>query len=192
MIDERTTRRILSILGAGAAARESLWAILDGARDPAIFGKVDSVRHQCCLYAGTLPWQLQMNAPYLVELPAGEFTASLVRAAWGNSWGIFLRAEASMETLRRHLRTFLRVADQQGRRLIFRYYDPRVMRVYLPTCLPPELRAVFGPVRCYFMESEDAGAVLRFEFRDGNLEPASLPIFETGAKTHAGDSSAAV
>jgi len=192
MIDAHTNSRILSILATGATARESLWAIVDGARHESIFGKVDSVRHQCCLYAGTLPWQLQVNAPYLVHLPDGDFTASLIHAAWGNSWGILFRSEASMETLRRHLRTFLVVAGQGGRRLIFRYYDPRVMRVYLPTCWPVGLRTVFGPIRCFLMESEDADAVLRFEFRGDKLESASLPIVETGGKAHAGDSRAAV
>ena len=192
MMDRDSAVRILSILRADGSTRESLWAILDGARDPAIYGRVDSVRHQCCLYAGTLPWQLQMNAPYLLELPESDFTTGLVRSAWGKSWGIFFRAESSMETLRRHLRTFLRVADQQGRRLIFRYYDPRVMRVYLPTCLPAELRTVFGPIRCYLMESPDAGSVLKFEFRNGRLESTVLPILETGAITNAGDSRTAV
>src|SRR4051794_22615784 len=121
MIDERTGNRILSMLREGASARDGLWAILDGARDQSIFGKVDSVRHQCCLYAGTLPPQLEANAPYLVQLPEGDFTPGLLRAAWGNSWGVLFRSEASMEALRRHLRTFLRVTDQGGRRMIFRY-----------------------------------------------------------------------
>ena len=45
MIDARTSSRILSVLGTGATPRESLWAILDGARHESIFGMVDSVRH---------------------------------------------------------------------------------------------------------------------------------------------------
>lgn len=180
MIDKPTTERVLSLLAAPAPAGESLWAILDGARDESIYGKVDSARRKCCLYAGTLPWQLEMTAPYLVELSDGDFTARLVRAAWGNSWGVFFRAEASIETLRRHLRGFLRVADEQGRRLIFRYYDPRVMRAYLPTCFPAELRAVFGPIRCFLMESEAGDAVVRYEVRDNKLAPAVLPLAENG------------
>ena len=188
MIDERTETRILSTLAAETAPRESLWGILDGARDASIFGKVETARRQCCLYAGALPWQLQMTAPYLVELPVDAFTRSLLRAGWGNSWGIFFLSEAPMETLRRHLRTFLRVADQRGRYLIFRYYDPRVMRVYLPTCQPSELRAVFGPIRCYLMESPLGDTLLRFSRRNEVLEASSLPIAQTGTDPDAGDS----
>jgi hypothetical protein len=72
---------------------------------------------------------------------------------WGNSWGVFLRTETSIRELRRHLRGFLRVRDEAGRRMIFRYYDPRVLRAYLPTCWPEELETVFGPVESYLMEA---------------------------------------
>ena len=182
MIDENVCSRIFSTLTEGAGARESLWCILDGARDESIYGRVETIRRrQCCLYSGTLPWQLQVNAPYLVELYDDSFTANLLRDGWGNSWGVFFRAEASMAALRGHLRTFLRVADQHGRRLIFRYYDPRVLRVYLPTCLPEEVRTVFGPIRCFLTENPRADAVLRFERDRGILQSVELPLAGAGA-----------
>lgn len=181
MTIERTGTRILSALQADRTERESLWCILDGARDERIFGTVTSAARYCCLYAGSLPYEVQAVAPYLVELSEGSFTRSLVRSAWGNSWGIFFRSEAPMEKLRQHLRTFLRVVDHKGRRLVFRYYDPRVLRVYLPTCLPDELRAVFGPIACYLVETPEADAVMRFALTNNSLELDSLPIFETGA-----------
>jgi hypothetical protein len=73
-----------------------------------------------------------------------------------------------MEELRRHFRGFLRVRDESGRRLIFRYYDPRVLRPYLPTCWPKELETVFGPLGCYLMEGEDANEMMEYR-RQGNL-----------------------
>ena len=54
------------------------------------------------------------------------------------------------------------VQDPEGKTLLFRYYDPRVMRVYLPTCNSEEIRAVFGPLQWYAMESEEAGELIRF------------------------------
>jgi hypothetical protein len=44
------------------------------------------------------------------------------------------------------LRTLLRVRDEAGRTLLFRFYDPRVLRAYLPTCTATEWQSVFGPV----------------------------------------------
>jgi len=51
------------------------------------------------------------------------------------------------------------VKDERGNRLVFRYYDPRVLRVYLPTCSPSELRTVFGPIECFWAEGPKSGEV---------------------------------
>jgi hypothetical protein len=146
--------------------RVNVWTILDGARDRRIFGAVDRTsQDKCCLYSGNLPWQLQLAAPYLVQLDREDsFTDYVIDNGWGNSWGIFFRSETSMRNLRNHLRTFLRVRDQSGRRLVFRYYDPRVLRLYLPTCNAKELAAVFGPIHEFVAEDERPGSLLQFEF----------------------------
>ena len=54
-----------------------------------------------------------------------------------------------------HLRTFLKVYGPDLTPLYFRYYDPRVLRTYLPTCNEQEMRTVFGPVLRYIVEDED-------------------------------------
>jgi hypothetical protein len=149
----------------------SVFAILDGARDERIYGAVHGCRLQKrCLYSGDLPWQLKMTAPYLVQLEKGDpFTQRLIDNGWGDSWGIFLRTETGIEQLRRHLRRFLRVRDESGRRLIFRYYDPRVLRIYLPTCWTSEIEEFFGPVSAYLAEGESTEEVLEFRRESGSL-----------------------
>jgi hypothetical protein len=71
--------------------------------------------------------------------------------------------------LRRHLREFLRVRDEAGKRLIFRYYDPRILRVYLPTCWPAELNTFFGPISAFITEGESSGEILEFRNERGAL-----------------------
>lgn len=155
-----------------------VWAVLDGARDTRIFGAVDGFRgEKCCLYAGTLPWQLQMTAPSLVQLePGDQFTEFILRNGWGNSWGIFLHTDTVLHHLRRHLRSFLRVRDESGQKLIFRYYDPRVLRAYLPSCWKEELQTVFGPIERYLMESENSGEFRDFTFDGTHLKERSRPL----------------
>src|SRR5689334_1630382 len=125
----------------GLSSRTEVYAIVDCARDTRLYPAVDATYlDKSCLYAGHLPWELKMTAPYLVRLQRGDsFTRFLIERGWGHSWASFLRSEADLRELRRHLRNFLRVRDESGKRLIFRFYDPRVLRVYLPTCLPVEL-----------------------------------------------------
>lgn len=166
----------------GQSASLGVFAILDGARDERIWIAVDGTRlPKDCLYSGDLPWQMQMTAPYLVQLDREDrFTRYILANGWGNSWGSFLRTETGIKQLRRHLRQFLRVRDEAGRRLIFRYYDPRVLRVYLPTCTPSELETFFGPIHSFAMEGENPEQILDFRYGKNRLLSKSLALAAPG------------
>jgi hypothetical protein len=97
---------------------------------------------------------------------------------WGDSWGIFMTSSDSLENLRRHFRHFLLVQDEDGKELYFRFYDPRVLRVYLLTCTVEEARQFFGPVDSFLVENEDAQELLRFSL--GSLGVSSETILLVG------------
>ncbi len=140
------------------------WAVLDGARVKELVRELDTHRVEAeCLFAGELHPSEQRVAPYLVRLhEESEFTRWLLEQGWGRSWGIFVRASGDLKSVRRHFRTLLRVKGPDGRVLYFRFYDPRVLRLYLPTCTAEEFALVFGPARSFVMEGEDGGALLDF------------------------------
>ncbi|MCK6553158.1 DUF4123 domain-containing protein [Candidatus Binatia bacterium] len=149
-----------------------VFAILDGARDdriyPAIEALVEDEEQGVCLLRGELDSDLAAAAPYLLRLDRdAEIVTWLLTQGYGGSWGIFLHAEVELGELRRHLRRFLMVYDHAGKPMYFRYYDPRVLRAYLPTCQAAELEAFFGPVRCYFVEDEEPDRLLEFASRAG-------------------------
>jgi hypothetical protein len=164
-----------------------VYAVLDGARSPAVTRTLMSWTRGCvCLYEGPVPRELLAVAPYLVHLRRdADATRELLERAWGQSWGIFATTSASLGELRRHFRKFLQVEDASGRRLYFRYYDPRVLRVYLPTCNLRELRTLFGPVSHYFAESPRGEALLDFTLGPEDLEqrdhgPEDPPRLDAG------------
>jgi hypothetical protein len=171
MPDARLARVLDALWPRGMAARMAVFAIVDGARDERIYDAVDrTMLPKNCLYSGDLPRQLQRTAPYLVQLEREDrFTRYLIDSGWGSNWATFLRTETGIKQLRRHLREFLRVRDESGKRLIFRYYDPRVLRVYLPTCWPAELDTFFGPISAFITEGEDPGEILEFRNEKGTL-----------------------
>jgi len=114
---------------------------------------------------------LQRAAPYLVQLEREDrLTRFLLENGWGRNWGIFLRTDIRFKDLRNHLRSFLRVKDEKGSRLIFRYYDPRVFRAYLPTCTPSELQKTFGPIQSFVMEGDDFEDILEMKFDQRELQ----------------------
>lgn len=159
--------RIFETLWPARAPRWSkICAVLDCARDEQIFTAVERCHlDKSCLYAGRIPWVLQRAAPHLVVLEPGDpFTQYLLDEGWGNSWGVFLRTELPMLEVRRHLRSLLRVRDESGKYFIFRWYDPRVLRVYLPTCLIAELRTVFGPVETFYCEGDLPSRIMEYSF----------------------------
>jgi hypothetical protein len=112
--------------------RLRLFAVLDPARNKAIHPALTATDLDYrCLYRGVLPTALEKVAPYLVQLPVNTgFLDYLVRRGWGDSWGLYITSTSTLDQLRRHLRRFLRVKDEDGRKLVFRYYDPRVMRPF--------------------------------------------------------------
>ena len=155
----------------GQGADGTVYALLDAARGRPVYEAVRwSARPHAPLYGGELPPEIERVAPQLVELGGDHtFTRRVLVEGWGASWGCFLVAQADLATVRRHLRTLLRVRTEDGRVMLFRFYDPRVLRVYLPTCTRQELKAFFGPITRVLVEDEVGQAGLAFEQRHGEL-----------------------
>ena len=150
-------RRCAEDLAAVGRARR-LW------RDPMVLALLFQAKDRWqSLYEGIEGERLAAAAPYLVQLPNGSpLLETLARDAWGHSWGVYLTCDQPFEAVRKHLRHFLLVTDEEGEELYFRYYDPRVPRVYLPTCTRQEVREFFGPIREFLMEGEDPTTLLIF------------------------------
>jgi hypothetical protein len=183
MTDQWLTR-IEEILWPGEP-RQNVWMILDGARSIDVYRMLlECHLEYACLYSGNLTPDLEMAAPYLVQLDHGyRDTHRFIRRAWGDSMGVFLRSDTSLKKLRHHLRQFLVVQDTKGKRLVFRYYDPRVLRVYLPTCTTSELRTVFGPIECFWIESETPDKMLEFSFGGSGLMQRSVTLAQDRSRS---------
>jgi len=163
----------------------STYGVLDGARNPRIHRLVGaSGKMYRPLYDGELSPGMRQVSPYIVELdPRHAFTRSLLDQAWGNSWGVFVAAPMSLDVVRRHLRRLLRVTDERGKNLLFRFYDPRVLRVYLPTCTTSELETFFGPLVRFVAEDADEQVALTFERTLTGLSVKRTPLPAPPAST---------
>jgi hypothetical protein len=160
---------------------QNVFALLDGASIPdLLMALYDHKPEHICLYRGELEPDIEEVAPYLVQLNIdAEFTDWIIEKGWGNHWGIFATARSDLKTMRRHFRGFLRVYDAEARPLLFRYYDPRVLRDYLPMCNERELETIFGPVVNYFAEDKDKQTLLKFGMKDGKLQQEKIQIIQT-------------
>ncbi len=156
----------------------TLFAILDAARAAYVPVKLSQLESGwISLYRGEPEETLAEVAPYLVKLEQdSEILEWIFDNGWGDSWGIFMTSSASLEDLRKHFRHFLLVQDEDGNELYFRFYDPRVLRVYLPTCTVEEARQFFGPVASFLVESEDAGELLQFSLSPIGVLSETIPL----------------
>lgn len=154
------------------------YAVLDGASVPGLPMRLfEQQPEHRCLFRGELRPDVAEVAPYVVRLdPDSDFAAWVLGEGWGAHWGVFALAEPDIDTMRRHFRTFLTVTDPKGKAVLFRFYDPRVLRLYLPTCNAGELQKIFGPVASYLLEGDDADTLLRFRPAGGRLRAEQLAL----------------
>jgi hypothetical protein len=135
-----------------------LYALVDAGRHSDVLTLLYSFDVQMrSLYDGESEARLGASGPYLVELSDDDdLLKSLLRMGWGQAWGVYLTSDSSFEDVRKHFRKLLMVKRQSdASEMYFRFYDPRVLRVFLPTCSPDQVRAMFGPVTAYYIESDD-------------------------------------
>lgn len=173
-MDKRISRAALLRCELFADEKTNVSAIFDGASVPSLLRKLDEHGPEhVCLFTGQDDPELAETAPYLVRLDAeSPFTDWVLDEGWSKHWGIFAAVPeaVSFQDVRNHLRSFLRVRGPDGKPLLFRYYDPRVFRVYLPTCNAAELEAIFGPVAMFMLEGDEAGTLLGFMVSDGAVK----------------------
>ncbi|MBS1629551.1 MAG: DUF4123 domain-containing protein [Bacteroidetes bacterium] len=148
------------------------YTLLDAARmgDQLLLAKQLGPLHDS-LYRGGKEASLSSVAPYIFQFQHGKSFANwLLKFGWGNAWGVLLKSSLPIFDLHKHFRKFLMVNTEEGKSLYFRYYDPRVLRLFLPTCNAAQLAEFFGKgIEYFIVEDEDPAYAIRFRLEGGAL-----------------------
>jgi pSer/pThr/pTyr-binding forkhead associated (FHA) protein len=140
-----------------------LFGILDAARRDRIVPMLRrAIDPHDCLYDGIARIVMEDCAPYVVRFdPSSPLLLRLLDAGWGDAWGVFGSSTAKLSELRAHFRRLVVVCrEADGLPMYFRFYDPRVLRVFLPVATPRQRPAVFGPVERFVVEGPTREAVV--------------------------------
>jgi len=147
------------------------YAVLDAAKMPYLLTSLlesSGLRYQS-LFQGAAQEDLGEHAPYLVELKDGhDFTRRLftgpngIGGLWEKELGIFIRSRAGFDALRKHLRKFTRVQDDNGKWFYFRFWEGgNASRVFRSVC--SETRWIMTVSPCHMLTAlwlENAIAVM--------------------------------
>ncbi len=134
------------------------------------------------LYSGNSGDELEEVAPYLLAI--GDQPAlleRLVTEGWGRAWSIYATCDRPFDEVRKHFRKFLKVKTADGEELYFRFYDPRVLRIFLPTCNTDQLKEFFGPITAFWSEGEDPNICIEFRLGKAGLETERINLENVGA-----------
>ncbi len=168
---------VLSIL---RDAGQPVFCLVDAAVDPMIYSllTVGAEKHPTqSLYEGDSAVTLAPWAPYLLSVtPESPLLRVLLEKGWGKAWASYFLSPAPFAQLRHHFRRFLMVQIEQGQQVYFRFYDPRVLRDFLPTATAAELAMFFGPVTEWLLEATDSNTLLRMRSVPGGLATTPVPV----------------
>lgn len=97
------------------------------------------------LLARSMPAKVRAVGPWLVQLAqAPQVAAALAKMDAGVPWGYYLHSPVAMTSLRQSLRRFnLAQLPDAERPVLFRYWDPRVMQVWLDVATDHQRRQLF-------------------------------------------------
>ena len=144
------------------------FAIIDCAQDERLLPLVRQCRDAACLFRDPIDPALAATAPWLVRIDDADPLPAIWQAhGMGLNWGVRAASPVDLATLRNALRRFTQARLPDGTVALFRFYDPRVLRTFLPATLPAERAPWFTHVSHYVVEEEDTGTMHQFHI-DGD------------------------
>ncbi len=158
--------------------RVRLYCVLDGAAIDNLPKRLYEMRPpNYPLIGGQLTPDMVHVAPYLIQLKQNNrFTDWILENGFDKNWGIFVHTRSPKIEMRRHFRSLMTVHSEDGRPMLFRFYDPRVFRKFLPTCDKGQIKTFFGDVAKFFVESEEKQKLLIYKIENDELKQSEIDL----------------
>lgn len=99
------------------------------------------------LYQRTAYASLEHLGPMLLPVSLNSPLAHTFFQEWSTAAGIWLESDAKAREVLAHLRSLLHARVAGDTTVLFRYYDPRIMALWLADLPPGERDRLMGPVR---------------------------------------------
>lgn len=180
-----------------STASGSVYAIVDACQAPDLvsvakttFGQLPRMLFKGAAAAAT---EIETVAPFLISVDLKNDFIEQWAAIWGSNAGLLFISSAQPRSIFRHLREIFVVKNESDQEYFFRFYDPRVLRAYLPTCTYQEIALFFGPLTSILIEGKRANTFDTFSHASGELHISTCdPISDSVSFYAPGDQAASV
>lgn len=171
------------LLDLAERAGQNLYAVIDLARDPylllAVLEGFGGDRQ--CLFRGRAKEELGDQTAWIVRIDRQNGLLDwLLDEGWNRRIVSFIVSPLMLNQLTSHLRKFTRVKDSQDVEHFFRFYDPQVLRQYLPVFDKREHEMFFRSITCCAIEDTRNGdRILIGRSSDGRVVWEDLLLKQT-------------
>lgn len=161
------------LLALRSPEAQNLYAVLDLARDPYLFAAMlegfDAERR--CLFRGRAKEELGDRTAWIARIdPEQGLLDWLLEEGWGRRAFSLMTSPLTIHRFVSHVRKFTKVRDDAGEEHFFRFYDPQVLRQYLPVFGPGEHAMFFRSIACCAIEdTRFPGSLLIARSVDGSV-----------------------
>jgi hypothetical protein len=155
-----------SFIRTKAFSEKNIFCIIDAAAEGTLYPllKYSDWEYRCLYKKGVhykgnrMSDALAAAAPYLLVLDPDKIPVKhFVDRRLGKHQLILFQADGSINDLKDHFSGLLKAMDEDGNVLNFRFYDPRILGAYLPTCTEEEKKYFFGPAQVFWTEDGKNG-----------------------------------
>jgi hypothetical protein len=157
-----------------------LYAVIDACQafDLVVKIKEQSGKEARMLFQGAATTHVEVEeiAPYVCAIDSEDVLRNDWFTRFGSNAGILFVSESPMAVIHKHLRGLFISKDITGQEYFFRFYDPRVLRGFLPACNPQELLQIFGPIQSILVEDVNPQQLIIFTQQDGALFSRKLAV----------------
>lgn len=153
------------------------YIVIDAAIDSEILDKAKELlkedNHVCLCTEQDI--ESGAGEPYLFKLDNESFLKFIFEKYKISDFGIIaeFKAETDFDVVVNHFRSLIKVRNHEGQLFYFRFYDPEVLRVFLPLCDKEQSEEFFDQVQAYYLSNETGSELLCFRKENHGL-PSSI------------------
>ena len=177
---EEQRQAIAGFLARLPDGERSLYAIIDAGRDPYVIPHMleAMASNVECLFKGNAKKDLGDQTAWIAEIDRHERLLEwLIEEGWSKRQALFALSDLPLKRFATHLRKFTKVIDADGIEHFFRFYDPQVLRQYLPVFDQKQHDLFFrGITACFVEDNRDPAMILRYRSEDGALVSEAVEI----------------